>query len=90
MTENFFTLWDAHMGTVNVLERAHHAGRIRRQLHHHRGRRAANGRPNHVRDFGRGARVLHRDVLLDWGRDDPNHVECNDSRPIGHAGTLAR
>ncbi|GAA4709131.1 hypothetical protein [Nocardioides conyzicola] len=72
MTENYFTLWDAHMGTVDVLD----------------GRRMhveddgsflitvdsdpANGRPNHVRSTPAAHELYVRDVLLDWGRDDPN------------------
>jgi hypothetical protein len=72
MTENYFTLWDADMGTVDVLD----------------GRRMhveddgsflitvdsdpANGRPNHVRSTAAAHEFYVRDVLLDWGRDDPN------------------
>jgi len=75
MTENYFTLWDAHMGTVDVLD----------------GRRMhveddgsyvitvdadpAGGRPNHVRSSAAAHEFYIRDVLLDWGRDDPNHIE---------------
>lgn len=72
MTENYFTLWNAHMGTVDVLD----------------GRRMevdadgsftitvdsdpAGGRPNHVRSTPEAHEFYVRDVLLDWGRDDPN------------------
>jgi hypothetical protein len=72
MTENYFTLWNTHMGTVDVLD----------------GRRMhveddgsflitvdadpANGRPNHVRSTPEAHEFYIRDVLLDWGRDDPN------------------
>ena len=72
MTENYFTLWNAHMGTVDVLD----------------GRRMqvepdgsftitvdsdeAGGRPNHVRSTPEAHEFYIRDVLLDWTLDDPN------------------
>ncbi len=72
MTENYFTLWNAHMGTVDVLD----------------GRRMqvaddgsflitvdsdpAGGRPNHVRSTPEAHELYIRDVLLDWEQDDPN------------------
>jgi len=58
MTENFFTLWDAHMGTVNVLNGAPCGSNPT----------AATPSPwtpspqrpaEPCADFGRGARVLH-------------------------------
>ena len=74
MTENYFTLWNAHMGTVDVLD----------------GRRMhveddgsflitvdsdpAGDRPNHVRSTPEAHEFYIRDVLLDWSLDDPNHV----------------
>ncbi|WP_036508150.1 hypothetical protein [Nocardioides sp. URHA0020] len=90
MTENYFTLWDAHMGTVDVLD----------------GRRMhveddgsflitvdpapAGGRPNHVRSTSQAHELYVRDVLLDWGRDDPNAftVERLGGRPARPAATL--
>jgi len=35
----------------------------------------ANGRPNHVRTSPSAHEFYIRDVLLDWGRDDPNHLD---------------
>jgi hypothetical protein len=74
MTENYFTLWNQHMGTVDVLD----------------GRRMhveddgsyvitvdsdeAGGRPNHVRSTSEAHEFYIRDVLLDWSEDDPNHI----------------
>jgi hypothetical protein len=72
MTENYFTLWDANMGTVDVLD-----GR-RMQVEDDGSflitvdADAANGRPNHVRSTSAAHEFYIRDVLLDWGRDDPN------------------
>jgi hypothetical protein len=72
MTENYFTLWDANMGTVDVLDG--------RRMHVEDDGSfvitvdpdAANGRPNHVRSTVAAHEFYVRDVLLDWGRDDPN------------------
>ncbi len=72
MTENYFTLWDANMGTVDVLD-----GR-RMQVEDDGSflitvdSDPANGRPNHVRSTAAAHEFYIRDVLLDWGRDDPN------------------
>src|SRR6201995_826664 len=48
----------------------------------------ANGRPNHVRTTAEAQEFYIRDVLLDWGRDDPNHFEVQ--RLGGPPGTPAR
>lgn len=72
MTENYFTLWDANMGTVDVLD-----GR-RMQVEDDGSfvitvdADPAGGRPNHVRSTAAAHEFYIRDVLLDWGRDDPN------------------
>lgn len=77
MTENYFTLWNQHMGTVDVLD----------------GRRMhvepdgsfvvtidsdpAGDRRNHIRSDDTAHELYVRDVLLDWGRDDPNSFEVH-------------
>jgi hypothetical protein len=72
MTENYFTLWDANMGTVDVLD-----GR-RMQVEDDGSfvitvdADPAGGRPNHVQSSPAAHEFYIRDVLLDWGRDDPN------------------
>ncbi len=88
MTENYFTLWDANMGTVDVLN-----GRTMRvdsdgsfTITVDSG--PANGRPNHVRTSPAAHEFYMRDVLLDWGRDDPNHLEVQ--RLGGPSATPAR
>ena len=35
----------------------------------------AGGRPNHVQSTPEAHEFYIRDVLLDWGRDDPNHLD---------------
>jgi hypothetical protein len=72
MTENYFTLWDANMGTVDVLDgrrmRVEDDGSFLISVDSD----PANGRPNHVRSTPAAHEFYIRDVLLDWGRDDPN------------------
>jgi hypothetical protein len=89
MTENYFTLWNAQMGTVDVLD----------------GRRMqvgadgsftvtvdsdpAGDRVNHIRSTSEAHELYVRDVLLDWTRDEPNSftVERLDGPPVRPAPT---
>ncbi len=75
MTENYFTLWDAHMGTVDVLNgrtmQVDSDGSYTITVDSE----PANGRPNHVQTTPEAHEFYIRDVLLDWGRDDPNCIE---------------
>src|SRR6478735_2824815 len=75
MTENYFTLWDANMGTVAVLNgrtmQVESDGSYTITVDSD----PANGRPNHVQTSPEAHEFYIRDVLLDWGRDDPNHIE---------------
>ncbi|HNM84308.1 MAG TPA: hypothetical protein PKI77_07260 [Mycobacterium sp.] len=74
MTENYFTLWDPNMGTVAVLN-----GRTM-DVDSDGGytitvdSTPADGRPNHVQSTPEAHEFYIRDVLLDWQRDDPNHI----------------
>jgi hypothetical protein len=75
MTENYFTLWDAHMGTVDVLN-----GRTMQVDSDNSftitvDSDPAHGRPNHVRSTPEAHEFYIRDVLLDWASDDPNYLE---------------
>lgn len=78
MTENYFTLWDAHMGTVDVLNgrtmQVDSDGSFTVTVD----AEPANGRPSHVRTTAAAHEFYIRDVLLDWGRDDPITLRCND------------
>jgi hypothetical protein len=88
MTENYFTLWDAHMGTVDVLNgrtmQVDSDGSFTITVD----AEPANGRPNHVRTTADAHEFYIRDVLMDWGRDDPNHFEVQ--RLGGPPATPAR
>ncbi|WP_231395987.1 hypothetical protein [Mycobacterium sp. URHD0025] len=73
MTENYFTLWDANMGTVDVLDGRTMAVESDGSFTITVDSEPANGRPNHVRSTPAAHEFYIRDVLLDWARDDPNH-----------------
>lgn len=74
MTENYFTLWDANMGTVAVLNgrtmEVDPDGTYTITVDTD----PAGGRPNHVQSTPEAHEFYIRDVLLDWGHDDPNHI----------------
>src|ERR1700733_11263819 len=75
MTENYFTLWDAHMGTVDVLNgrtmQVDSDGSFTVTVD----AEPANGRPTHVQTPPAAHEFYIRDVLLDWARDAPNSFE---------------
>jgi hypothetical protein len=74
MTENYFTLWDANMGTVAVLNgrgmEINSDGSFTITVDSD----PAGGRPNHVQTTPAAHEFYIRDVLLNWDRDDPNHL----------------
>lgn len=74
MTENYFTLWDADMGTVAVLNgrtmQVDSDGSFTVTVDSE----PADGRPNHVQTTAEAHEFYIRDVLLHWDRDDPNHL----------------
>ena len=74
MTENYFTLWDANMGTVAVLNgrtmEVDSDGSFTVTVDSD----PANDRPNHVQTTPEAHEFYIRDVLLNWDRDDPNHL----------------
>jgi hypothetical protein len=75
MTENYFTLWDANMGTVAVLNGrtmdVESTDRSPSPSIRSRGR-SANPRA----DYAEAHEFYIRDVLLNWDRDDPNHLRA--------------
>ncbi|MBJ7338375.1 hypothetical protein [Mycolicibacterium sp.] len=75
MTENYFTLWDANMGTVAVLNgrtmEVESDGSFTITVDSD----PAGDRPNHVQSTPEAQEFYIRDVLLNWDRDDPNHLE---------------
>jgi hypothetical protein len=74
MTENYFTLWDANMGTVAVLNGRTMAVDSDGSFTITVDSEPAGGRPNHVQSTPEAHEFYIRDVLLNWDRDDPNHL----------------
>ena len=74
MTENYFTLWDANMGTVAVLDGSTMAVDTDGSFTITVDSDPARGRPNHVQSTPQAHEFYIRDVLLNWDRDDPNHL----------------
>ncbi len=74
MTENYFTLWDANMGTVAVLNGRTMDVEADGSFTITVDADPAGGRPNHVQTTPEAHEFYIRDVLLDWEHDDPNHL----------------
>lgn len=72
LTENYFTLWDAHMHTVDVLNGHDLVLGPDRSFTITVDSEPANGRANHVRSSPAAHEFYIRDVLLDWERDEIN------------------
>jgi hypothetical protein len=88
MTENYFTLWDAQMGTVDVLNGRTMQVDADGSFTITVDAQPAGGRPNHVQSTGQAHEFYIRDVLLDWEHDDPNHLTVE--RLGGTPGSPAR
>jgi hypothetical protein len=74
MTENYFTLWDANMGTVAVLDGRTMEVESDGSFTVTVDADPPGGRPNHVQSTPAAREFYIRDVLLNWDRDDPNHL----------------
>ena len=74
MTENYFTLWDANMGTVAVLDGRTMEVESDGSFTVTVDADPPGGRPNHVQSTPAAHEFYIRDVLLNWDRDDPNHL----------------
>lgn len=72
MTENYFTLWDDRMGTIDVLDGRRMHVESDGSFEITVDADEAGGRPNHIRSTDAAKELYIRDVLLDWERDDPN------------------
>lgn len=74
MTENYFTLWDAKMNTVDVLSGHDLVLNADRTFTVTVDSSPADGRPNHVRSSPDAHEFYIRDVMLDWAKDEPNEL----------------
>jgi len=75
LTENYFTLWDASMNTIDVLDGKHLVLDPDRHFTISVDSEPANGRKNHVCSSPAAHEFYIRDVLLDWERDRVNELE---------------
>jgi hypothetical protein len=75
LTENYFTLWDASMNTIDVLDGKQLVLDADRRFTISVDSEPANGRRNHVRSSPAAHEFYIRDVLLDWQRDRVNELE---------------
>jgi hypothetical protein len=74
MAENYFTLWDANMGTVAVLNGRTMEVESDGSFTITVDSAPAGDRPNHVQSTPAAHEFYIRDVLLNWDRDDANHL----------------
>ncbi|MFL6062008.1 MAG: hypothetical protein ACJ72E_12315 [Marmoricola sp.] len=74
MTENYFTLWNANMGTIDVVDgrRMEVASDGTYEITVDASEK--NGRTNHITSTPEAHEFYIRDVLLDWEKDQPNHI----------------
>ena len=72
MTENYFTLWDEKMNTVDVLSGHDLVLDDDRRFTITVDSKPADGRPNHIQSAPEAHEFYIRDVMLDWARDEPN------------------
>ena len=102
MTENYFTLWDDSMGTEGLLNGHDLVTDADGSFVVTVDADPADGRPNHVQSTPKAHEFYIRDVMLDWGADDPNWLEIvrlgpddrgaarpTTSRPSGRPSTCA-
>jgi hypothetical protein len=74
LTENYFTLWDRDMNSVDVLDGKKLVLDAERRFVIDVDGEPANGRPNHVRSSPAAHEFYIRDVMLDWERDRANEL----------------
>ncbi|MGH8311385.1 MAG: hypothetical protein ACRETX_16530, partial [Steroidobacteraceae bacterium] len=74
LTENYFTLWDPDMNTVDVLDGKRLMLDAERRFTIIVDSEPAGGRPNHVRSSPAAHEFYIRDVMLDWERDRANEL----------------
>nr|WP_245605047.1 hypothetical protein [Mycobacterium genavense] len=90
MTENYFTLWDANMGTVNVLNGRTMAVDSDGSFTITVDADPPNGRENHVQTSPQAHEFYIRDVLLVGVATTPTILRCNGAGHTDHPGAHAR
>ncbi len=75
MAENYFTLWDPKMNTIDVLSGHDLVLDADRRFEISVDREPAGDRPNHIQSSDAAQEFYIRDVMLDWALDEPNELE---------------
>ncbi len=81
LVENYFTLWDKNMNTVDVLSGHDLVLGPDRSFTITVDSEPANGRPNHIRSSPKAHEFYIRDVILDWANDRPNTLSIEKLGP---------
>ncbi len=74
LSENYFTLWDPSMNTVDVLDGKQLVLDAERRFAITVDSEPAKGRPNHVRSAPAAHEFYIRDVIQDWERERANEL----------------
>jgi len=74
LTENYFTLWDEKMNTVDVLSGHDLVLDADRRFTIEVDSDPKGDRPNHIRSTPEALEFYIRDVMLDWSQDEPNEL----------------
>lgn len=74
LTENYFTLWDGHMGTVDVLDGSKLELDSDGSFIISVDAQAAGDRLNHIRSSPEAVEFYIRDVIADWSAERPNEL----------------
>lgn len=74
LTENYFTLWDAHMGTVDVLDGKTLSLDADGRFEIFVDADEKGDRANHIRSSPAATEFYIRDVIADWVRERPNQL----------------
>ncbi len=74
MTENYFTLWDEKMNTIDVLSGHDLVLDDDRRFTIWVDSEPKGDRPNHIQSAPEAIEFYIRDVMLDWSKDEPNEL----------------
>jgi hypothetical protein len=74
LAENYFTLWDEKMNTIDVLSGHDLVLDAERRFAITVDRDPKGERPNHIQSSPEALELYIRDVLLDWGADECNEL----------------
>src|SRR3989442_48436 len=86
MTENYFTLWDDRMNTVDVLSGHDLELRPDRTFTVTVDSDSANGRPNHIQSSAAAQEFYIRDAMLDWATHTPTELSINSAQSVANPG----